>query len=166
MLGNSHSLAGYNVTMHDNDADIMIVAQTLNLLKNNNVRVIADDTDVSVLLLSKVSKVALYGIYLKQPKAERLINISSIVGLIQEEKLKKILLLHAMSGCDTTSFLFGVGKTKLYEKEILEKHEDLSDVFYNSESTISEIISAGEKIIMVLYSEAKKCGNLKRLFFI
>ena len=56
--------------MHDNDADIMIVEQTLNLLKDNNVRVIADDTDVFVLLLSKVSKVPLYGIYLKQPKAE------------------------------------------------------------------------------------------------
>ena len=163
MLGNSLSLAGYNVTMHDNDADVMIVEQTLNLLKNNNARVIADDTDVFVLLLSKVSKVAICGIYLKQPKAERLINISSIVGLIQEEKLKKILLLHAMSGCDTTSLLFGVGKTKLYKKEILEKHEDLSDVFYNSESTISEIISAGEKIIMELYSEAKKCGNLNSL---
>ena len=131
MLGNSHSLAGYNVTMHDNDADVMIVEQTLNLLKNNNVRVIADDTDVFVLLLSKVSKVAQNGIYPKQPKAERLINISSIVGLIQVEKLKKILFLHVMSGCDTTSFLLGVGKTKLYKKEILEKHEDLSDVFYN-----------------------------------
>ena len=68
-----------------------------------------------------------------------------------------------MSGCDTTSFLFGVGKTKLYKKKILEKHEDLSDVFSNSESTISEIISAGEKIIMELYSEAKKCGNLNSL---
>ena len=66
-----------------------------------------------------------------------------------------------MSGCDTTSFLFGVGKTKLYKKEILEKHEDLSDVFYNSESTISEIISAGEKIIMEPHSEAKKCGFLE-----
>ena len=65
MFGNSHSLAGYNVTMHDNDAYVMIVEQTLNLLKNNNVRVIADDTDVFVLLLSKVSKVVLYGIYLK-----------------------------------------------------------------------------------------------------
>ena len=52
---------------------------------------------------------------------------------------------------------------KLYKKEILEKHEDLSDVFYNSESTISGIISAGEKIIMELYSEAKKCGNLNSL---
>ena len=51
---------------------VMIVEQTLNLLKNNNVHVIADDTDVFVLLLSKASKVALYGIYLKQPKAERL----------------------------------------------------------------------------------------------
>ena len=68
MLGNSLSLAGYNVTMHDNDADVMIVEQTLNLLKNNNVHVIADDTDVFVLLLSKVSKVALYGIYLKNRK--------------------------------------------------------------------------------------------------
>ena len=70
MLGNSLSLAGYNVTMHDNDADVMIVEQTLNLMKNNNVRGIADDTDVFILLLSKVSKVALYGICLKRPKTE------------------------------------------------------------------------------------------------
>ena len=68
-----------------------------------------------------------------------------------------------MSGCDITSFLFAVGKRKLYKNEILEKHEDLSDIFYNSESTISEIISAGEKIIMELYSESKKSGNLNSL---
>ena len=45
------------------DADVIIVEQTLNLLKNNNVRVIADDPDMFVLLLSKVSKVALGSTY-------------------------------------------------------------------------------------------------------
>ena len=72
MLVNSRSLAGYNVTVHDNDADVMIVEQTLNLLKNNNVCVIADDTDVFVLLLSKVSKVALW--YLPETTESRAIN--------------------------------------------------------------------------------------------
>ena len=76
MLGNSLSLAGYNITLHDNDADVILVDQALDLLKNNNVCVNTDDTDVFALFLSKVSKPARYSIYLRQRKVEQSLNIT------------------------------------------------------------------------------------------
>ena len=56
MLGSSLSSAGYNVTLHENGADVERVDQALDLLKNSNVHIISDDTDVFIILLAKVCK--------------------------------------------------------------------------------------------------------------
>ena len=62
--------------------------------------------------------------------------------------------------CPVVIFLFGIGKLKLYKKEITEKEKDLFDIFYCSNIDNSCIIAAGEKIIMKLYSDSLKCENL------
>ena len=100
---------------------------------------------------------------MRQPKAERRLNITSLSFIIPEQIIDHLLLIHAMSGCDTTSFLFGVGKLKLYKKEITEKEKDLLDIFYCSNIDKSCIIAAGEKIIMKLHSDSLKCENLNEL---
>ena len=56
-----------------------------------------------------------------------------------------------MSGCDTTSSLFGHRKTKLYKKDVLEKHLELPDVFYISTSIREDIIRACKKILAIVY---------------
>ena len=67
-----------------------------------------------------------------------------------------------MSACGIWSFVFGIGKSKLYKKEILAKNSELSNIFYNVQSTRSSIVDAGE-VIMKLYSDNKKCEDLNSM---
>ena len=124
--------AGHNVIQHTDDADRIIVRRSLNLLTENNV--FADDTDILVLLLAKMKTPFQFILYRKQEKANKLINITSMLECIPEQKLENILLSHTMSGCDTTSGLFGIGKTKLFKSSILEDDHQMASIFYEKES--------------------------------
>ncbi|GBM62384.1 hypothetical protein AVEN_135997-1 [Araneus ventricosus] len=65
---------------------------------------------------------------------------------------RMILFIHAFSGCDTTSALFGHRKTKFCS--LLEKNRHLEEkrqVFFNSEATIDQVAKAGETFLIHLY---------------
>jgi hypothetical protein len=60
-------------------------------------------------------------------------------------------LIHAISGCDTTSRMFGVGKgitLKKFEESEFVKAQ--AHIFYSAQ-TSEEIINAGEQLISSLY---------------
>jgi len=71
------------------------------------------------------------------------------------------LLSHALSGCDTTSGLFGVGKTKVFKSDVLKSANAM--VFYNPEASKSQIIEAGESLIATLYLKSAKETTLDQL---
>ena len=130
----------------------MIVEKSINLLCGNNVCVVADDTDIFILLLTKLEEGPEYhSLYLKQVSSKRMINISTFILCMPRQRRKSLLLRHAFSGCDTTSSIFGQGKTKLYKKSILEEKQELLDIFCSSSSTDKDIVSAGEKLVVLLY---------------
>ena len=119
MLGESLLLAGHRVIFHDNDADVAIVDQALALHDDDKVvRVICDDTDVFIVLLSRLRLSASIqsSVYLLQPKSKRTLNMTTLNSILPEQVRDSLLVIHAMTGCDTTSFLFGIGKSKLYKK--------------------------------------------------
>ena len=152
MLGGVLTVSGFDVKYCINDADTMIVEKSLDILNWNNVVLIADDSDIFVLLITQLKgDLGQHCLYLKQQASKRMINISSLINCIPLEKKNTLLLYHAMSGCDTTSSLFDHGKTKLYKKGVLEKHPELSHVFYTSTSTREDIIRTGEKILAIMY---------------
>ena len=162
LLGANLSVAGFDVHFCDNDADTTIVTKSFDLLDKNNVCVIADDTDVFILLLSLAKDNSLnHSLYLRQDASKRFIDITTICRCIPEESKSTLILNHAMSGCDTTSSFFGQGKTKLLKKKVLEESPDVCKVFYSSSSYVDEIIAAGEEIILKLYGG--KCSNLNDL---
>ena len=104
-------------------------------------------------------------LYLNQEKSGRLINMTSMFQCTPESKLKDILLIHAMWGCDTTSGLFSIGKTKLFKSTILEDDPALTSVFYKSDSSQADVITAGEKIILKLYGK-NKVNSLDELRYV
>ncbi|GBN62220.1 hypothetical protein AVEN_36284-1 [Araneus ventricosus] len=70
---------------------------------------------------------------------------------------KSILLLNAISGCDTTSGLYGKGKLQAVQLFNLSKYlYDIPEIFNNPKSTYNEIERAGERFIIALYSNTKK----------
>ncbi|GBN49720.1 hypothetical protein AVEN_212933-1 [Araneus ventricosus] len=62
------------------------------------------------------------------------------------------LFIHAFSGCDTTSALFGTGKTKFCSLLEESRHlEEKIQVFFNSEATFDQVAKAGETFLIHLY---------------
>ena len=96
------------------EADTIIVQQSVYLAKSGlqNIHIVADDTDVFVLLIH---------FYIEQQLTSRILmigsNISGKVVDIGETASKHsniakyLLAAHALSGCDTVSCLYGIGKT-------------------------------------------------------
>ena len=79
----------------------------------------------------------------------------NINGVKSKLICSNILFLHAILGCDTTSHLYGIGKGASLKKfnASSEFHEQ-ADMFDLQSSSVEEICTAGEKILV-------NFGNLK-----
>ena len=70
-----------------------------------------------------------------------------------------ILFLHAFTGCDTTSRIFGIGQSRLLS--IHQKLNDsLAETFYSPASNRDDIKIAGEKIFFLLLNIPSSDANL------
>jgi len=103
--------------LSDGDADTQIVSTALEYVNTeSDVVVIANDTDVLVLLLFHYeSGKNLYILSETGKNISQCWKISDIVTSTGDAIINHILFIHAWSGCDTTSAIFGQGKN-FYEK--------------------------------------------------
>jgi len=98
---------GQIVKVCKGDADAIIVRQALNSAESGNVVVVADDTDVAVMLLYHWKETQ-FDIFLQsQSKCWSINEASSSIKDIKEH----LLFIHAWSGYDSTSTIFGKGKS-------------------------------------------------------
>ena len=102
------------------DADRMIVECALQLaVEGNIVTVVAEDTDVLVLLMYYWN-VNMADIYFQseakksQKKGFHSWKIQDLVATAGDVVISNLLFIHALSGCDTTCATFGHGKTALF----------------------------------------------------
>ena len=80
--------------------------------RSNITEVIADDTDVAILLLYHWNA-KLFDILLTSEISKKSWSVKACCGELAPALKTVLLLLHAFSGCDTTSSIFGYGKTKV-----------------------------------------------------
>jgi hypothetical protein len=102
--------ANFGVVNSGGDADCEIVKRALQFKQNGNgvVLVVADDTDIAVMLLYHWSENS-SDIHLLQERSKKYCsNIDSQNGV--KEIKEHLLFLHAWSGSDTTSATYGKGK--------------------------------------------------------
>ena len=66
------------------------------------------------------------------------------VDAIPQNVLDSILLAHGLTGCDTVSTIFRIGKTSILKKNIIT--EEIEITFHSHESSSEEIIQAGEAL--------------------
>ena len=95
--------------------------------------------------------------------ALRLMDIAHVCSQLGEQVCRNILFIHAIIGCDTTSRLFGFGKTAsltLLQKDTCFRQQ--AAVFDRIGSTAEEVCEAGEKALMHLY-KAKNMDDLNAL---
>ena len=63
------------------------------------------------------------------------------------------MLLHAFTGCDTVSSIYGFNKGKLF-KNLVESSNytnDLFEIFIRDNSSVQEISNAGIRIFQIIY---------------
>ncbi len=109
------------VTIHArSDADVLIVQTALQSSKTVNTVLVGEDTDLLVLLLHHADKDGKELYFRPEPKENaknvRLWNIKTSKEKLGSCICSKLLFVHAITGCDTTSRLYGIGKTTSLSK--------------------------------------------------
>ena len=99
--------SGCNTTKSTGDADVLIVKKGLEYAENKNVVVMADDTDILVLMMyhwTENLKEMFFGTETTEKGHRKSLKYWNIRKLLEVQPLKNYLLFaHAWTGCDTTS---------------------------------------------------------------
>ena len=95
------------------DADTMIVQQALNEATKENVVFHCIDTDVFIVLLHHFD---ISGNSIVMTTKQGLCSIEKVVSALDDDSRQCLLISHAISGCDTVSATFGMGKLKAFNK--------------------------------------------------
>lgn len=144
------------------DADCLIVDTAIVASTNSPnkcVTVVGDDTDLIVLILRRTRDSTLTPgkLYFRTKKWHW--DIALLVDSIKDKPYMKhsILSLHANSGCDTTSRIFGKGKAKFFniDKDD-EEYWAAVDVFEQNNASKTEIADAGRTILRTVCSTAEE----------
>ncbi|XP_070180366.1 uncharacterized protein [Littorina saxatilis] len=143
----------------EGDADAMIVAMALESSKTKLTVVVGDDTNLLVLLCHygcNKHDIFFQPSYHIRGKTPRIWSIRHTVSALDTPVVISPLVpvLHSMSGCDTTSRPFGIGKrTALGKLKNCEEFRTLANKFAQPPETITpeEVIQAGEKMLILLY---------------
>ena len=91
------------------DADTLITKRAVELSTEGPVNVIANDTDILVLLIYHRQS---FKNFVFLTSNEKSYDICQIASSMTDREKRLILLIHSYSGCDTVSAVFGYGKKK------------------------------------------------------
>lgn len=101
-----------------------------------------------------------------EPKANargaRVWHMKKVKEQLGREVCRNLPFLHAMTGCDTTSRLYGVGKATALKKFVdVPYFREQANVF-SSNSVVGDVVTAGEKALVSLFG-GKTANGLNAL---
>lgn len=147
---------GFLAIQSSGDADVLIVKQAVEYAQfGRNVVVMAEDTDILILMLShwKADMGDMFiGFENKvKKKAAKKLSFWNI-SMLQKSTNKDILLFaHAWTGCDTTSAIFQKGKIKILDQLKSNKINELCGDFGDLLQTQEDIGKAGVRLMVKSY---------------
>ena len=110
----------------DADSTIVLTALQIARTSNKHVTVVADDTDIAVMLVHHWED-RMADIFFLQERWNKSWSIKNASTMNKPIK-HHLLYIHAWSGCDTVSSVYGKGKGKLTQYMSEEKWQQLSEV--------------------------------------
>lgn len=150
-----------------NDADILIVDTAISQSKNkDSTVVVGDDTDLLVLLVGK--QFLHKNMYMLKPGNSRVPDKVFDINLIQKKLgpiRETLLILHALSGCDTTSYPYRKGKKTIFN--CLRKNVDLNKqliLFNNENANKQDLVKLGIKFFLCIYGCKSDDIDIERFF--
>ena len=141
------------VILAEEDADCLIISTAVACAQSTEVVVIGEDTDLLVLLCYHASLDG-YNIYFRSELSNkcRHWDIQKTKRVLGMHKCKILPVVHAITGCDTTSRLFGIGKGVALKK--LSKTDNVTmaiEEFLKPGNHLETVVTSGEQIIASLY---------------
>jgi len=153
MLSEFFEQAGCEGVHARGDADLLIVQTAVAVSADRETIVVADDTDILVLLCHFVNSNS-KAIFMKPEsrhgsKEAKFWDIHVMKSILGDGLCKHLPFIHALLGCDTTSCLFGIGKALAMKKySQLQQH---AEMFCKPDTSQADIITSGEKALVVIY---------------
>ncbi|KAK3092613.1 hypothetical protein FSP39_004972 [Pinctada imbricata] len=148
--------SGCEVLQARDDADTLIVETAINKSTTAHVAVIGEDTDLLVLLINRFDPNSENDILFyseRRTKDHKVWNIRKASSVLPREICRNLPLIHAITCCDTTSRVFGIGKTHAIKKFIQTPALNSSaTMFLDVNASKANIASAGESIVCSLFA--------------
>ena len=148
------------------DADILVVKEAIEKAEfASPVIVHALDTDIFITLLYHISTDS----SMMMTTKKGLVSVSDISDKL-DAKLKECLpFVHAISGCDTVSATYGIGKLRAYKVLKDSSWKVVMNNVGKDNADIEEVIELGEKFFMKLYgklsSKAESLDHLREIMY-
>ena len=137
-------------TTHE-EADVIIPRQVVHAATQGSkcIKVICDDTDVFILLIHYYQLCSLTCIVLMEgtSRMRAVIDIGATAKQ-HADSARQLLAAHALKGCDTVAFMWGIGKTKTV-KVLLSGCKRLKMV--NTEMPMDEVLLEATQFVARCY---------------
>ena len=159
---------GINTIQSSGDADVDIASTALTLASSQEhaIAVVADDTDILVLLVHHFHQ-SMSDIFFVA-RSKRLsensdISIRSVCQKLGHEVCQQLLVIHAVGGCDTTSALYGIGKATVFRRiTAVRANKHLVHTMQNENANKDEVIAAGLSLMVRVYG-GKPADKLNKM---
>ena len=133
------------------------------------------DTDVLVLLVHCFSRMSntsdlwfRTGTITALKDGRRYIPVHDSCKSLSAVLCRILPAVHALTGCDTTSAIFGIGKKSVY-KLLKESPDEFKDLCKLCDSDVETAVAASRKLVSNLYDQkgkSQKClSDLNKLYF-
>lgn len=157
---------GCHVIQAEGDADVDIVKAAVSMSSYKSTSLIGEDTDLLVLLLHHASTSDGNKLYFRSDKGSStaVYDIKVMKQLLGDDICRSLLFLHAFTGCDTTSRVFGIGKKSALHKVMKGDSvlKSSAKVFSSPKNDTAVIEDAGCKAMIALFS-GKPGDNLSAM---
>ena len=166
MLSKNLRGAGNRVVECEEDADTQIVRCALELATTGvQVNVVADDTDVALLLLYHWNE-TMADITITSERTKATFGIKSSINSHSSLLKQYLLVLHSWTGCDTTSAIHMKGKTSLLKKIETSLHVcQMLDILRDPNADQLEVGVAGIELFLQMYGGKGSLANLRYVIF-
>lgn len=145
LLSQEMTKAGISVAHADGNADYKICKMACASAVRQPTAVVAEDTDVFQLLTHHASPT---DCNLHMITAKQNVCITTLSTRLDPLLTKNLLFLHAVSGCDTTSQPFGIGKVCVLKK--YAALENSASTFMSPTSSKSDIGKEVERALLIM----------------
>ncbi len=147
---------GHTVVKASGDLNVSIARTAMEFAVQDETIVISDDPELLYVLCSHYDS-DFYNVFFKYDaksiKKQIIWNIGQIETIIGKQKMLHFPFVNAITGCKTTSTLFGVGKGSALKKLLkVPEFETIATIFSDPTSKITEIVEAGNRAIVMLYN--------------